>query len=553
MNYPQLSTWQLRFIENQNGQALFWVLGLMVMIYLAVMVRKFPILTRVVVTGAVVVGWLSAAGTILVAAAGVAGFGVYTHRAYPKLLPRLTALPHWIVLSVLALIVRLPRLFEPFWYDETFTAGLAKLPLDKLFLVVQSDVHPPLWYMVSWLTGRTIGWFEAALRLPSLAFGVLAVLLVYRLTLALKLDRRVALVAGVLAALMPGAAYYSVEARGYTLLICAVLGAAIGLLENKKLLFIGCGVIALYTHNLAWAYVGLLGVLAVIQHGRSWWKPVAATWAAGALWLPLLLAQSGDIADGFWLPPISWGWAISPLLTVTTGHRIPDSALGMTSGVMIALTLWALGSQWRWIIRRENWIWGILAVGAPVGLATASALWHNVYLERALLSSIMAFCILWARGLVEGERGNRRVMYVALVPTLIVANLYFHVPEFSRPPIGAQIAKACENSDATFITSVAGEFVTSYYLPSPPVVWPLANDLNQTLPQTAKVALGWPQATFEELPKGAICVVDVDTPLARGDEREYLQHIINDYPSRSAELHTDGAYDIKIHWVMKNE
>jgi hypothetical protein len=551
MSYPQLLSWQSQFASNANGQALFWLLGLMVMGYLYVTVKRFPVVTRVILSVGLIVAFITAGFlTYLIPVGLVGGFLFYSHRAYPPLSARLTALPHWLLLTVGAAALRLPRLTEPMWYDETFTRGLAMLPLDRMFVVIRGDVHPPLWYMLSWVTGRVLGWSEAALRFPSLVFGVLAVLLVYRLALAFKLERRVALVAAVLAMVLPGTLYYSVEARGYTLLMCAVLGAAIAVMEDRRWLFVGCAVIALYTHNLAWAYFGVLAVLALLRHGRAWLWPVVAAGAAGALWLPVLLSQTGDIADGFWLPPISVGWVISPLLTVTTGHRIPPDMLGVISGGMIGVTLWAVGSQWRWITRRENWLWGFLVVGAPVGLGLASALWHNVYLERALLSSISVLCIVWARALVLGERGNRRVAYIALIPVLLVALVCFYRTDYQRPDVGQKIARACAGADVVYNTSVAAEFLSMAYTPETPVIWPLANDLNQTLPDSAKAALGWTEATWHELPKGTICLVDVQTPMARGDERDYVESIIRDNPTRSMNLHADGAYDVFVHLVV---
>jgi hypothetical protein len=552
MNYPQLSVWQSQFTSNANGQALFWVLGLMVMAYLYVMLKKFPVITRVVLSVGLIVAFVAAGFlTYLLPIALVGGFLFYAHRAYPALSSRLAALPHWLLLTVGATVLRLPRLTEPMWYDETFTRGLAMLPLDRMFMVIMGDVHPPLWYMLEWVNGRVLGWSEAALRFPSLIFGVVAVLLVYRLALAFQQERRVALVAALIAMMLPGTLYYSNEARGYTLLICAVLGAAIAVLENRKLLFVGCAVIALYTHNLAWAYIGLLAVSAVYKHGRTWIQPVLVAVAAGALWLPILLAQSGDIADGFWLPPISAGWVISPLLTVTTGHRIPSELLGVISGVMIGLTIWAVFSQRQWIIKRENWLWGLIVVGAPVGLAVASALWHNVYLERALLSSTTVLCIVWARALVLEQRGNRRVAYIGLIPVLLVSLVCFYLTEFQRPAVGAKIAKACQQADTIYTTSVAAEFLSMAYTPVQPIIWPLANDLNQSLPDSAKAALGWQQAVFDELPKGTVCLIDVQTPMARGDERDYVAAIIRDNPAKSINLHQDGAYDVFIHLVEK--
>jgi hypothetical protein len=521
------------------------------MTYLYIMVKRFPVVTRVVVSVGLLVAFVSAGMlTILAPIALLGGFLYYSKSTYPQLSARLTALPHWLWLTVGAIALRLPRMSEPMWYDETFTMGLAKLPLDRMFIVINGDVHPPLWYMLSWVTGRVLGWSEVALRFPSLIFGVVSVLLVYHLTLALRMERRVALIAAVLAMMLPGMLYYSVEARGYTLLICAVMGAAIAVLKNRRVLFVGCAVIALYTHNLAWAYFGVISVFALFRYGRAWLNSILVAGAAGLLWFPMLLSQTKDISDGFWLPPMSIGWAITPLLTVTTGSRVPNEMLGIISGITMGFMIWAISSQWRWIIRRENWLWAFVAIGAPAGLAVASALWHNVYIERALLPSVMMLCVLWANALVNGQQGNRRVAYIGLIPALLVALVCFYRDDMSRPATGDMIARACQKADVVYNTSVAAEFLTAAYVSPMPAIWPLANDLNQTLPDSAKNAMGWTQDNFDALPKGIVCIVDVDSLLASGRERDYLKDILTHNSAKTIEVHKDGAYNINIHLVV---
>ena len=136
--------------------------------------------------------------------------------------------------TVILVLFKLPSaggipLTQGLWYDEAFTWRVARLPFPRMMEALAGDVHPPLWYVIEWVTIRLFGESEVVLRLPALLFGVLGLWLVYRLGLALGYARKTSTLAAVLLAGLPGWIYYSQEARMYTLLACGVLVAVIGM------------------------------------------------------------------------------------------------------------------------------------------------------------------------------------------------------------------------------------------------------------------------------------------------------------------------------------
>lgn len=545
MSYPHLSNWQLRYMGTEQSQLVFWLLigGLMLWLWFAR--NRWPVLTRVGIVVGYGVGLIMVGAVPMLMVGAIAGGLGYSYYRTPTLPTRL---PKWVWLLGLALILRIPGLgLDALWYDETFTAGLAKLPLDQMFVVIRADVHPPLWYLIEWFTVRVLGSSEAALRLPALLFGVGSVLAVYRLAKAMDFDQNTALTAGALAALLPGTLYYSSEARGYTLLLCAVLGMGISLLENRPKWFILAGVVALYTHNLAWAYFGLLGLIALLYRGRSWLVPLGIVGAVGALWLPTLLAQTSDISDGFWIPPITLGTVIAPMFSMSMGTRMPESYVALVCGVVVGLTLWSLWACRGWILSRNGIVWAGLAL-APGGIALASVLWRNVYLDRALLASVMAIVLAWAWALNNAHRGDRRVAWILLIPVLILSVSSFYDTDYRRADIRGLLTNGCRGADTVYNTTVSAQFITSYYLPSP-IIWPDASDLNQTLPSEAKKAMGWDQRYFEQLPYGDICLVDVSTPLNWQGERDYIQAILDKYPHRTTLLNSNSIYSLSVHRI----
>lgn len=136
--------------------------------------------------------------------------------------------PTWAVvgLTLLAAVLRVSRLaLQSLWNDELASWHQAHWPTIAQVLErgVAPDVHPPGYFVLLHLWMGVAGSSEAALRAPSVLFGVLTVPATYALGRSLY-TRREGLVAAAFTAVAWMPVYYSREARPYALLIlCAVL------------------------------------------------------------------------------------------------------------------------------------------------------------------------------------------------------------------------------------------------------------------------------------------------------------------------------------------
>ena len=90
--------------------------------------------------------------------------------------------------------------------------------LAMIHRLATSDVHPPLYFSILWLSGRLIGFGDFAVRVPSIIFGVLLIPLVYLLGKE-AYDRKTGAVAAVIVSVAPYVLWYSQEARMYELLM----------------------------------------------------------------------------------------------------------------------------------------------------------------------------------------------------------------------------------------------------------------------------------------------------------------------------------------------
>jgi 4-amino-4-deoxy-L-arabinose transferase-like glycosyltransferase len=112
---------------------------------------------------------------------------------------------------------------QSLWYDEWLTSEAASGSLGHLrsYVTEQAGI-PPTYFGFMWMWARAFGDSDAALRLPSVIFGITLIGVVYAAVRELGQGRTAARIAAVLVAVNPMLVWYSQEARPYSLL--ALLG-----------------------------------------------------------------------------------------------------------------------------------------------------------------------------------------------------------------------------------------------------------------------------------------------------------------------------------------
>ena len=143
--------------------------------------------------------------------------------------PNLGATGVVFFLSLFGLGLRLAQLsFQPLWWDEGYSVWFATHPLAQMAALTAQDIHPPLYYALLHGWALLLGTSPAALRLLSVAVGVLTIPLLYWAARRM-LAARAALLAALLLTINPLHVYYSQEVRMYglvALLSVGILAAA---------------------------------------------------------------------------------------------------------------------------------------------------------------------------------------------------------------------------------------------------------------------------------------------------------------------------------------
>ncbi|GAK48986.1 membrane protein-like protein [Candidatus Moduliflexus flocculans] len=203
---------------------------------------------------------------------------------------------------------------ESLWYDESYSAAMAKNSLTEIVHYAPGDVHPPLYYLALRLFSVVFGRSEAALRAFS-AFGYLALAALGIGPVRRIFGERGGLIFTLLAVILPVNVSMAQEARSYSwtgfLIAAAVLYGYLAYSENRRhdwLLFGALTALSLYMHVYGVIamviYFAFLGGLILFTRHRLL-KAYLLTSAAVVLvylpWLFVFLRQISFVSQDFWI------------------------------------------------------------------------------------------------------------------------------------------------------------------------------------------------------------------------------------------------------------
>jgi 4-amino-4-deoxy-L-arabinose transferase-like glycosyltransferase len=306
---------------------------------------------------------------------------------------------------------------EELWYDEAFSYHMASLPHPLVYIL--HDYNPPLYYLLLRAWAAVAGFGEFALRSLSALFGTAFVAVVLWAGARLC-NRRVAVWAGLFAAVAPLHVYYSQEMRGYALLtveLLVCLTASFLALEERHwkwwALASASALAALYTHYFSLFALAVLPVIFLVsgdsRRDRGQWLRFGTSLSAvGVLYLPWLYLRfvvegpgAGRTADIGWRSQM-WD-ATHPLLA------IPRT---------VEAFLLAGDSNVRMIFLKQ-----FSRVTCPAGLR---------YLGMAALAAVAAVVISrhgdTLLGRADITRTKARLAALFLVPLLAMWGISFFVP-----------------------------------------------------------------------------------------------------------------------------
>lgn len=352
-------------------------------------------------------------------------------------LPRLTVL----LLSIAAAALRFRSLAsKPFWFDECFSAELARLDWNNfLHLLWWREANMSLYYLLLrfWMH---FGQSEFFIRSLSVLVAAATVPALYWLA-GMLYDRRVGWIASALFTFNAYSVRYSQEARSYALFaLLATLssGCMIAYLRmpsrRRHLGYVAASILAVYAHFYALLLVGaqLLALQLLIRERladgtakaagelRRAWKPIGI----GVLPLLIFVAKTGA-------GPIRWIHRPGLLdLVQFCEHMTGSTTVLLPLIYLIACVAGLIPVRKHLLARHPDWqTWRaqfllIWLIGPPV-LTVLLSFARPVFLARYMIFCLPALVIVAAAGMARLQRRWMRVAAVAVILAISCQGILF--------------------------------------------------------------------------------------------------------------------------------
>lgn len=355
-----------------------------------------------------------------------------------------------LLILILALGLRLISLNQSLWFDEAINVWYAQ-STDLFFYLTKyilGDFHPPLWFLILWLWGHIFGFSEAAVRSPSLIFGVLTIYITY--LVGLNFSKKVALLGSLLMAFSPLHIYYSQEARPYALASFTVILSSLlflNLIKNsnyKNIFFYSLSLmLVLYSDYPAYFVILAQFIYLAVNHRNRIVTYLKSLLIAGILFLGVVYILVKQLILGIQTANILRGWG-----EVVGGSDLKNIALlwvkmliGKISfdnnylyGLVIIITSLVFISaflKFKFKEIKKNYLFYLLIIPPLLGILIS--FFVPIFLYFRFLYILPAFYLLVAMGIEKYSGVFKKVLLAACLIILLNCSLvYLFNPDFHR-------------------------------------------------------------------------------------------------------------------------
>mgnify|MGYP006274881183 CR=1 FL=1 len=430
----------------------------------------------------------------------------------------------------------------PFWYDEGVSTLFSRLPLSDMITATAGDVHPPGYYLITWVIDKVgLPTNELTMRLPSVFLSLISIYLVWELAKRFELTKGARIAAVAWVAFSPVQLHYAQEARMYALLQLEVLGLFLLLLDRRWFWFGVVATMMLYTHNYAVFYLPTLGLVAILRYGGRWkrmlyWLP--AFIVPLMLWLPwlfTLLGQMQTVAGGYWIQAPTVGSVLFILYQLLFAYSMPQFVQGlavMVTGGLITFSLWKILST-----QPEGHRTLLIMSFAPLVMAiVASFVWKPLLLFRGLIGSSVPLILLILMGMSQVKVQYKQVYAAIMVAFVVIAGTVGH---FKYNAINKGRAKEWVNDiageyqpgDAVLALNDNGVVAISVYQPTFELykVPSCGEESLGSLSPATRKGMGIVEKHVEDLDNERIWFISTIAPVSSWCELETSKQIIEQY------------------------
>lgn len=339
------------------------------------------------------------------------------------------------ILLVIFCAICIPTLFRPLWFDEAYSSNLIRGDFGQIAKMTALDVHPPFYYWCLKVWSMIFGRTTFALRTLSVFFSVISIICLYILTKRWSKSNKTAVILTSLFAACPFFIFYSGEMRMYSLSCLIVISGTLlldlALEKNKKILWLLYSfsiIAALYTH-----YFAALGFLAHFiflifyfkKHGFNKniiWVYILAV-VAYIPWIPIVLAQTNGVENGYWPNPITPLTFIRFFSYSFVYYEAIESNLYHLSVTVIAVIIMLIVAlmsvpQMGKSTKEKTFLVALLTFIPPAVLIIISVIGESVYVERYITYAIAFLWVLF--GILALSAGKERPIITTIFIALMI-------------------------------------------------------------------------------------------------------------------------------------
>lgn len=361
----------------------------------------------------------------------------------------------------LALVLRLVFINQSLWLDESIEALALMGRLGPLMKYALADYQPPLYHLIGWVNTQLFGYSEIALRLPSLISGLLTVFFVVKIG-ELLVNKKVGIIAGLLAATNPLLIYYSGEGRTYamtTFFVTASFYYFIKLVNSKtndlrpKIYYLLFTSAFIYTSYLSWFLLLIMGVY--VLYRKQYNILILQMMAALTLvfWLPSFIASLG-VGQYTLSTSSAWGSVVGGLSSKSlplTWVKFVIGRISFDNKLLYGLIVLMIGLVHVYILKKIDLkkykvliLWAI----APVILGILVATRLPVFSYFRVMFVLPGYLILLALGLAK--LNSNKLLTLLIVLNFAFISISWLNPRF-RHEDWRSLAKDLKQENATII------------------------------------------------------------------------------------------------------
>lgn len=340
------------------------------------------------------------------------------------------------------------------WNDEAISTIISGSTVNQIIANVFHTRHPPGYYLLLHFWGEWLGRGDAALRLFSVAAGILSLVTIYLLGRSL-FGAKTGLWAMAITALMPFHIYYSQEIRSYAILFLfsSLLSlAAVKIYRYQEtrywLLYTMTAVAGLYMHYffaLILATTALLLMLhcCLVCERRRLATPVLSFSLIVLAYVPMFPQLFGEVDRGnYWIKRADLSTFVSLPLAFTTGYFLERSLVMAGFAIILFLLVITLLQVGRAVKQHTDNVLPLIFTASifllPILVTYAVAIvWIPLTTSRLLIVAVPGLYILlaWGATLPKEKIANKVLILLLLFLALIADRNWLLNPAFQKPPV----------------------------------------------------------------------------------------------------------------------